>query len=78
MQEVTLENVKPEGRFTRKIPLFSDIQKNLRASFPSWERLVKVIDSLIWSMISPRKTWWGGEKSQIYSGTFNIEQWEKK
>ena len=47
MQEGTLENVKPEGRFTRrKKPknFYSDIQKKLRAGFPSWDRLIKVID----------------------------------
>lgn len=39
MKEGTLENVKPEGRFTRKntnqkTHLFSDIQKKLRAAPP--------------------------------------------
>lgn len=50
MQEGTLENVKPEGRFTREKKkknqknFFSNIQKKLRAGSPSWERLIKVID----------------------------------
>lgn len=47
MQEETLENVKPQGRFTRRKKtkkFFSDIQKKLRAGSTSWERLSKVID----------------------------------
>lgn len=72
MKERTLENVKPGGGF-------SDIQNNLEAGSPFWERFKKAIDSLIWRVFSPWKTWWGRKsESQIYPGIFNIKQWKKK
>lgn len=81
MKEGTLENVRPEGRFTRKkthTPLFRPFKRTLDLAPPS-DRLRKVTDSLIWSILSPRKTWWGRrEESLIYPGIFNGKQWKKQ